>query len=96
MSDFGEKFIENPQEDTTLLNEMDVIRNLVVYNDDYNTFDNVIDVLQKVCGHDHLQAVQCAYIIHYKGKCVVKEGLYTHLKPLNEAIMRKGVQSRIV
>ncbi|MGB0166182.1 MAG: ATP-dependent Clp protease adaptor ClpS [Luteibaculum sp.] len=47
---------------------------LILFNDDVNTFDHVIECLMSICGHTELQAEQCAYIVHYKGKCVVKEG----------------------
>ncbi|MCM0042543.1 MAG: ATP-dependent Clp protease adaptor ClpS, partial [Algoriphagus sp.] len=47
---------------------------LVVFNDDVNTFEHVIQVLMKVCEHTHEQAEQCTLIIHYKGKCAVKKG----------------------
>lgn len=71
-------------------------RNLVVFNDDYNTFDHVIDTLIKVCKHDVHQAEQCTYIIHYKGKCSVKRGPYIELKPMREGITDRGIKATIV
>jgi len=56
-------------------------KSLVLFNDDFNTFDFVIDTLIDVCGHDVLQAEQCALIVHYKGKCAVKSGTHNELKP---------------
>ncbi len=56
-------------------------KSLVLFNDDFNTFDFVIDTLIDVCGHDTLQAEQCALIVHYKGKCAVKSGTHDELKP---------------
>jgi len=56
-------------------------KSLVLFNDDFNTFDFVIDTLIDVCGHDTLQAEQCALIVHYKGKCAVKSGTHNELKP---------------
>ena len=56
-------------------------KSLVLFNDDVNTFDFVIDTLIDVCGHDTLQAEQCALIVHYKGKCAVKSGTHNELKP---------------
>ncbi|MCK5774621.1 MAG: ATP-dependent Clp protease adaptor ClpS [Bacteroidales bacterium] len=56
-------------------------KSLVLFNDDVNTFDFVIDTLIDVCGHDVLQAEQCALIVHYKGKCAVKSGTHNELKP---------------
>lgn len=57
------------------------LKELVLYNDDVNTFDYVIDTLIEVCGHDENQAEQCALIAHYKGKCGVKKGTFDELKP---------------
>ncbi len=69
---------------------------LVVYNDDVNTFQHVINILIKVCEHSVEQAEQCTIIIHYKGKCAVKKGGYEELKPLCEAILDAGIQAAIV
>jgi len=69
---------------------------LVVYNDDFNTFDHVANILVKVCKHTVEQAEQCTLIIHYKGKCAVKKGGYEELKPLCEAILDAGIQAAIV
>lgn len=69
---------------------------LVVFNDDVNTFEHVIQVLMKVCKHTHEQAEQCTLIIHYKGKCSVKKGSREELKPMCEAILDAGIQAAIV
>ncbi|WP_026951864.1 ATP-dependent Clp protease adaptor ClpS [Algoriphagus mannitolivorans] len=69
---------------------------LVVFNDDVNTFDHVINVLIKVCDHTPEQAEQCTLIIHYKGKCAVKKGSKTELKPMCEAILDAGIQAAIL
>ena len=58
------------------------IKDLVVYNDDFNTFDHVIKMLIQVCKHTTQQAEQCTWIIHFKGKCAVKKGLFEDLKPM--------------
>lgn len=71
-------------------------RDLVVFNDDVNTFEHVIQVLMKVCKHSHEQAEQCTLIIHYKGKCSVKKGSREELKPMCEAILDSGIQAAIV
>jgi ATP-dependent Clp protease adaptor protein ClpS len=68
---------------------------LVVWNDDVNTFDWVIQTLIEVCGHTPEQAEQCAIIIHFKGKYGVKEGDYDTLKPLCEAICDRMIQATI-
>ncbi len=71
-------------------------RSLVVFNDDVNTFDHVIETLVKVCKHDRAQAEQCTIIIHYKGKCEVKKGTLERLKPMKEGILDKGINAAIV
>jgi Uncharacterized conserved protein len=68
---------------------------LVVFNDDVNTFDHVTHVLMKVCKHTLVQAEQCTLIIHYKGKCAVKKGSFEDLKPMCEAILDAGIQATI-
>ena len=72
------------------------LNDLVVYNDDINTFDHVISTLIKVCKHTKEQAEQCAMIIHYKGKCAVKNGSFKELKPMKEAICEQGIDARIL
>ncbi|MGY6558746.1 MAG: ATP-dependent Clp protease adaptor ClpS [Nitritalea sp.] len=69
---------------------------LVVFNDDVNTFDHVINVLVKVCRHTREQAEQCTLIIHYKGKCAVKKGTRTQLKPMCQAILDAGIEAAIL
>jgi ATP-dependent Clp protease adaptor protein ClpS len=69
---------------------------LVVFNDEVNTFEHVIKILIKVCKHSMEQAEQCTVIIHYKGKCAVKKGGYEELKPYCEAILDAGIQAAIV
>ena len=69
---------------------------LVVFNDDVNTFEHVIQVLMKVCKHTHEQAEQYTLIIHYKGKCSVKKGSREELRPMCEAILEAGIQAAIV
>ncbi|MEM9024511.1 MAG: ATP-dependent Clp protease adaptor ClpS [Bacteroidota bacterium] len=68
---------------------------LVLFNDDVNTFDFVIDTLVEVCDHDYLQAEQCAFIVHYKGKCDVKSGGYPELEPLCSELLRRGLTAEI-
>lgn len=70
--------------------QLNDLRELVLYNDDFNTFDFVIECLIDVCGIEPLQAEQITLIVHYKGKCGVKSGSYEELKPVyNEMINRK-------
>lgn len=79
----------------TILKEVDE-KHLVLFNDDVNTFDHVIDCLVKICDHKPEQAEQCAYIVHYKGKCDVKRGTFEKLKPKCEALLDKGLSAKIV
>jgi ATP-dependent Clp protease adaptor protein ClpS len=69
------------------------LRELVLFNDDYHTFDFVIDSLIEVCRHDVLQAEQCTYIIHYSGKCAVKNGTYDTLNPMRVALVDRGLSA---
>jgi len=64
---------------------------VVLYNDDVNTFNYVIELLIKVCNHDPIQAEQCATLVHYKGKCVVKKGSFNTLKVIHEILSDKGL-----
>ena len=70
-------------------------KNLVVYNDDVNTFDHVIDSLVKVCRHEIIQAEQCTWIVHYNGKCAVKEGDMDKLLPMSRALNERGIDAKI-
>jgi len=85
--------------ETLELNDTDVLledkRVLMLYNDDFNTFDFVIESLIDVCEHDFLQAEQCTHIVHYNGKCDVKVGTYDDLKPMNKELQRRGLSSVI-
>lgn len=69
--------------------------NLVVWNDEVNTFEWVIETLVEICEHSHEQAEQCAYIIHYQGKYAVKNGIYDDLKPMCDAITERGIGATI-
>jgi ATP-dependent Clp protease adaptor protein ClpS len=68
---------------------------LVVYNDDFNTFDHVIESLIHVCEHHPIQAEQCTVIIHNNGKCQVKRGTYEALVPLCTALHDRGITAEI-
>jgi ATP-dependent Clp protease adaptor protein ClpS len=72
------------------------LMDLVVFNDDINTFDHVINTLIRVCKHTPEQAEQCTMLIHYKGKCTVKTGTLDFLRPMREAICEAGIDARIV
>ena len=70
-------------------------KQIVVYNDDFNTFDHVINSLIKVCKHDPIQAEQCTFLIHHKGKCSVKKGSYEKLEPICTALLERGITAEI-
>jgi ATP-dependent Clp protease adaptor protein ClpS len=72
------------------------LMDLIVFNDDVNTFDHVINTLIRVCKHTQEQAEQCTMLIHYKGKCAVKNGSFDYLKPMREAICEAGIDARII
>jgi ATP-dependent Clp protease adaptor protein ClpS len=68
---------------------------LILFNDDVNTFDHVIESLVAICRHDPLQAEQCATIVHFKGKCAVKNGDYKKLEPMCVALLDRGLSAAI-
>lgn len=68
---------------------------LVLYNDDYHTFDYVIDSLIDICKQTKEQAEQCTILVHYKGKCVIKNGSYDTLLPMHQALLSKSLTSEI-
>lgn len=87
--------------DTEELLELDIItkenevNSIVLFNDDVNTFEWVIECLVNYCSHDILQAEQCAHIVHFKGKCAVKQGSFEKLKPICETLLEKGLSVEI-
>lgn len=82
-------------EDVETLEQIVDEKNLVVYNDDVNTFDHVIDSLIKVCKHDPIQAEQCTWLVHYKGKCHVKAGDFETLEPMCTGLLDRGISAQI-
>jgi ATP-dependent Clp protease adaptor protein ClpS len=70
---------------------IDSSRELILFNDETNSFDFVIQSLIDVCDHEQLQAEQCTYIAHYRGKCPVKSGMFGELKPKFEEMTRRGL-----
>lgn len=69
---------------------------IVLYNDDVNTFDHVIETLIRVCHHSDEQAEQCAILVHYKGKCTVKTGELSELIPQCAALLEAGLSAELV
>jgi len=70
-------------------------KELVLFNDDINTFDYVIETLIEVCGHDANQAEQCALVAHFNGKCGVKTGPLDSLKPLCDEMINRDLKASI-
>lgn len=71
-------------------------KEIILFNDDVNTFDHVIDTLIHACDHSSEQAEQCAIIVHYKGKCTVKTGAYDDLKPRCSMLLEAGLSAEII
>ena len=82
-------------EDTEVLTMTEDPFSLIVWNDEVNTFEWVIETLMQVIGHSQEQAEQCAMIIHTKGKYAVKRGSYDELKPFCDAITDRGIGATI-
>lgn len=78
-----------------LLEDYNTGASLVVFNDDVNTFDWVIESLVAVCGHTHEQAEQCAIYIHFKGKYAVKHGSESELVPMKDALLDRGISAQV-
>ena len=68
---------------------------LVLYNDDVNTFDHVINCLIRICQHDVVQAEQCAWLVHNRGKCNIKSGKLTILRKMQYALTQNGLSAEI-
>jgi ATP-dependent Clp protease adaptor protein ClpS len=68
---------------------------LVLYNDDVNTFDHVINCLIRICKHDVVQAEQCAWLVHNRGKCNIKSGKLTILRKMQNALTQNGLSAEI-
>jgi ATP-dependent Clp protease adaptor protein ClpS len=82
-------------EQTGTLTDLDEPCSLIIWNDEVNTFEWVIETLMEVCGYSHEQAEQCAYIIHFQGKYAVKQGSYDDLKPICDAITERGIGATV-
>lgn len=87
--------IEKTLEGIDVLEQLIKDYEIVLYNDDVNSFDFVIDALIDVCEHDPIQAEQCTMLVHYKGKCAVKTGSYEELKPKCSKLLELGLSAEI-
>ena len=87
---------EKTSEDIILDEETVKQNEIVLFNDDVNTFDHVINTLVEVCDHTPQQAEQCSLIVHYNGKCTVKTGEYKDLKPRCTKLLQAGLSAEII
>jgi ATP-dependent Clp protease adaptor protein ClpS len=87
---------EKIQEDVEVAEKESNLNEIVLYNDDVNTFDHVINSLIFACEHTPEQAEQCSIIVHYKGKCTVKTGEFNELKPRCSMLLEAGLSAEII
>jgi ATP-dependent Clp protease adaptor protein ClpS len=83
------------QEETVIATQDQREHEIILWNDDVNTFDFVIQSLIEVCEHQPEQAEQCTLLVHYKGKCAVKTGPFDDLKPRCSELLRRGLSAEI-
>jgi ATP-dependent Clp protease adaptor protein ClpS len=87
---------EVPEGVEEILVQPDQEHEIILYNDDVNTFDHVIRCLIKICDHTFMQAEQCAYLVHFTGKCSVKTGSLEDLIPRCTALLDEGLSAEVV
>ena len=87
--------IEKVKQKVSISEDLNKERKLILYNDDHNTFDFVIECLMMVCKHSLEQAEQCTILVHYKGKCTVKTAALKELKPLRMQLVNFGLKAKI-
>ena len=83
------------QVDVLTMQELVSEFNIVLYNDDVNTFDHVINCLVRICDHEPMQAEQCAWIVHLNGKCAVKAGVFDELEPICNQLLDNGLSVKL-
>ena len=81
--------------DSEVLIDQDSGSVIILYNDDINTFDHVINCLIRICSHELIQAEQCAWLVHQKGRCKVKNGSVKALRAMCEALLENGLTAQI-
>jgi len=74
---------------------LDEIHTLWLINDDFNTFEFVIDTLMELCGHSYEQAMQCTLITHNRGRCDILKGYYSELETIATIMLNRGLTVRI-
>ncbi len=89
---------EKHQYDEDIIEKVESIdlKELMLFNDDFNSFQHVIEMLCKYCDHEPVQAEQCAWIVHNNGKCMVKRDEYSNLKPIYDALLDAGLAVKIL
>ncbi len=87
---------EKIQEEVDVLEQEANLNEIVLFNDEVNTFDFVIDSLIEICDHTLEQAEQCTMLVHYKGKCTVKTGEYKDLEPRCTKLLSRGLSAEII
>lgn len=87
---------EKKQEKKDVLEKETSKHEIVLHNDDVNTFDFVIESLIDVCDHSFEQAEQCTILVHYKGKCTVKSGEFKELEPICSKLLQLGLSAELV
>jgi len=87
------KEVVKEEKEVDLLDVVDDGLKVVLYNDDVNTFDWVIVCLCELCQHDEIQAEQCAVLVHYKGKAVVKTGEEDKMRSICQALCDRGLSA---
>jgi ATP-dependent Clp protease adaptor protein ClpS len=87
---------EKEQEEVDILEQQISQHEIILFNDDIHTFDYVIDSLIDTCDHTLVQAEQCTYLVHFKGKCAVKTGEYEELKARCSKLLDLGLSAEIV
>lgn len=87
---------EKFSEELLLAEETVKQQEIVLFNDEVNTFEYVIETLIEVCDHTPVQAEQCSLIVHYNGKCTVKTGEYEDLKPRCSKLLEAGLSAEII
>ncbi|MBT0533179.1 ATP-dependent Clp protease adaptor ClpS [Riemerella anatipestifer] len=84
------------EEEVSVLSSTEAKHKLVLHNDDFNTFDFVIESLMEVCAHTLEQVEQCTFLVHYKGKCTVKTGNLELIEPMHKKLLLRGLSSEII
>ncbi|NDC30558.1 MAG: ATP-dependent Clp protease adaptor ClpS [Bacteroidetes bacterium] len=89
------KEVVKEEKELELLDAVDDGLKVVLYNDDVNTFDWVIECLCELCEHDEIQAEQCAVLVHNKGKAVVKTGEEDKMRSICQALCDRGLSALV-